>query len=178
MKNEYSDGKTRAVIYGSNLAFPVIEGAINGIFETSLKGFSNPYGAILFGGMDLLGKLTNKVKESKLLRMTKLVGAMGYASFTIGDIFSISNGNYFGAISLPFDVSMTYQLGKDVFDFYNKPENDLVEDIKGIGKNIEEKIDGIQDKKFLRFGETKKYGFKKGLLRTRISEESEENLSQ
>lgn len=112
---------SKILIYGGNFIFPSLTNILRNNTSISLNpNLANPYGAIFYGGLDLLGTLSDKIKESTFTRLAKVAGFGYYGVSTSLDLFSIAGGNYNGFAELPFDMSMAYQLGKDVFSAYGR----------------------------------------------------------
>jgi len=145
MGKSYSDTKTRATIYIGNIAFSALTGIANKTVGTAIKtGLSNPYGAVFYGVVDVIGRLSDKVKNSMFVRMVKIGGAVYYTGSTVADCFSMANGNLNAAASFPFDASMAYQLGKDVFEHYKEQNNDITEDISSLFGKAKERVSKIK----------------------------------
>ena len=117
----------RTAIYMSNVIVPGIASLIR------LAGFKGAWGvnvggALFYGGLDLLGAISPRIKDSRFNRLTKLVGTLAYATKTVVDIGTLAiNKDYSSIVDLAMDIPMTFQLGKDTYDLYNG--KDLVTDL-------------------------------------------------
>jgi len=140
--NVSKDNKRKISIYGINAltpsaikffkSFPDIASTIQktpALDKILDGGFANPFGAVFFGALDLVGGLSKKVRESRATRLPKVAGLAFYGVQFGFDVISIASGNYEDIAKLFFDGSMTYQLGKDSFEDYSKSGNDLLTDI-------------------------------------------------
>lgn len=124
---------TRAAIYGTNFLTPSFINFISRIVSRTqaldkIASSANPYGAMFFGGLDLLGLVSGRVANSRFTRMAKLAGAGFYGLSTLADILSIASGEYSSLVNLPFDASIAYQLGRDTVENYGG--NDIVDDVR------------------------------------------------
>lgn len=137
------DTKRKIGIYGVNLLTPSIIGflkntpKISGVVSKvsgldKIASAAHPFGAVFFGGLDLVGALSSKVKNSKFTRLAQFAGAGWYGISTVTDLFSIAGGDYMSFANLFFDASMTYQLGRDTANNYKK--YDLWTDLTKWGK--------------------------------------------
>ena len=136
MGKPYKDGKRRAGIYLENLISSPLIGIINGGLDATIKlCLTNTAGAVFYGGLDILGGFSDKIRESKFTRVSKLIGAAYFGGFTTFDLVSIAVGDYNAAVNLLFDAPMTYQLVKDNFDYYGQPGKELLDDFSFI-KNL------------------------------------------
>jgi hypothetical protein len=79
---------------------------------------ANPYGAIIFGGLEMASAISDKIKNFPLTRLAKAGGAGWYGVSTICDLFAVAKGDYKSLVNLVFDGSMAYQLGKDTLENY------------------------------------------------------------
>lgn len=133
------DVKTKIGIYGTNFIVPSLSNFLQNapkISEVTSKipgldviaSAANPWGALGFGALDLIGSISDKIKDSKFTRLAKVGGAAFYGVKTLMDLGSIAGGDYNSFIDLVFDGSMTYQLGKDTAENYSG--RDLVDDLK------------------------------------------------
>ena len=132
------DTKRRIGIYGTNFLTPSlvdflkntpriseVASKIPGLDE--LASSANPYGAAFYGTLNIVGRLSDKIKNSRFTRLPQLIGAIYYGANTIVDLFSIAEGNSTLFPNFAFDASMLYQLGKDTLDNYR--EIDLLDDL-------------------------------------------------
>jgi len=123
--------REKIITYGSNvLANPIIN--LVKPFKEALGNPGNLYGGLFYGGLDLASELSPKLKNSAFTGLAKVVGRGVFGIKSIAGFFSVCNGNYDSLIELPFDVSMTYQLGKDTFSRYGegRGRKDILEDVK------------------------------------------------
>ena len=90
---------------------------------------ANPIGAAYFGILDILGSFSDRIKNSRFTRVSKVAGLGIYGTQTVLDIFSVANGNYEDITKLLFDMSMTYQLGRDSAEAYNGRGKDFLSDL-------------------------------------------------
>jgi len=136
------DNKRKTGIYGINAltpsaisffkSFPDIASTIQktpALDKILNPNFANPFGAVFFGALDLVGGLSKKIRESKFTRLPKVAGLGFYGVQSAFDVISIASGNYEDVAKLFFDGSMTYQLGKDSFEAYGTGGKDLWTDI-------------------------------------------------
>lgn len=140
------EAKTKVGIYGLNFITPSaikfvktlpnaskvateIFGRHAAGLANKISGASNPFGALYFGVLDLIGGVSEKVKYSKLTRLSKAAGAAFYGVQSVYDLVSIAHGDYSKIVDLPFDASMAFQLGKDTAKNYGDGVNDLWEDV-------------------------------------------------
>ena len=137
-----ADTKRKATIYSINFLTP---SAINFIksFSSAAKtiknipalekildtNIANPIGAAYFGVLDILGAFSDKIKNSKFTRLSKVAGLGIYGTQTALDIFSIANGNYQDIAKLFYDGSMAYVLGKESSKAYVGGKQDLWKDL-------------------------------------------------
>jgi hypothetical protein len=132
------DDRRRIGIYGVNFLTPSFIGFLKNTPKISevankipgldkIASSANPYGAMLFGALDIAGRLSNKIKNNRFMRLSQLAGAGFYGVSTILDLFSIAEGDYTSSANLFFDASMAYQLGRDTADKYRG--QDLVDDL-------------------------------------------------
>lgn len=133
---------SKTLIYGGNFIFPSLAKILNEKAKLAINpSLANPYGAVFYAGLDLLGTLSGKIKDSAFTRLSKAAGFGYYGISTAADLFSIAGGDYKDFAQLPFDVSMAYQLGKETFGIYdgNSISKDLIS-IKDSCKKLVEKI--------------------------------------
>ena len=132
------DTKIKGIIYGGNFVFPSLTNVLRNNAPISINpNIANPYGAVFFGGLDLLGMLSNKIRESTFTRLSKLAGFGYYTLSTLSDLISIAGGDYGNFTHLPFDVSIAYQLGKDTFSSYSSKKS-ISDDIVSVVKSVRE----------------------------------------
>lgn len=131
--------KNKIGIYGANFLVPNVIGFLQNTPQISsiaksipglenLANSANPYGALGFGVLDIVGKISPHIKNSKFTRLAQLGGAAYYGISSVLDVFSIAKGDYASFTNLLFDSSMAYQLGKDTFKNY-QGSNDFFRDI-------------------------------------------------
>jgi len=124
--------KIKTGIYGINLLAPATMSLASKVEAFSQLGrfteSANPIGAIIYGAMDIAGSLSQRIKNSKPVRLSQLAGAGYYAASTINDLFYIASGYHGKTADLAFDALMTYQLGKDTAQKYRSI--DLVDDLE------------------------------------------------
>lgn len=136
--------KRKIGIYGTNLLTPSVINFLKSTPKIStvvnkvpgldkIASAANPFGAALFGALDIAGGLSSKIKNSKFTRLLQLSGAGFYGVSTIADVFSIAGGDYASLANLVFDGSMAYQLVKDTAKNYSG-KADLVDDLTKWGK--------------------------------------------
>lgn len=146
MKNINNKTRNRIAIYGGNFFGNSLGNLVN------LK-IGNPTGAILYGSLDILSKLSKKVKSNKLTRLLKAGGLAYYGASSISDLWSFANSDYSQIAQFPFNASMAYQLGKDTLDTYGATTmNSFVKDVKDTGRYLRDKVSnlkGIGNKKRL-----------------------------
>lgn len=125
------DTKRKIGIYGGNALTPSIINFLKNTPRISdvaskipgldkIASSANPFGAIFFGALDLMGELSPRIKNTKFTRFLQLGGAGLYGVRTIVDLFSIAGGEHGSLINLVFDASMAYQLGRDTANNYKK----------------------------------------------------------
>ncbi len=117
----------KKVTYISNIVVPGITSLIK-----SAKGLKGPLsanfgGAIFYSGLDLLSGISDRIKESKFTRLSKLVGTIGYSGKAVLDVYRIANQDYEAIVDFILDIPMAYQLGKDTCENYKG--NDLLDDL-------------------------------------------------
>ena len=117
----------KVLVYGGNIAGRALGNLVH------LK-IGHPVGAIFYGGLDILGRFSNKIKSSKYNRLAKCAGAIGYSASTIINLFSTLKGDYRSILQLPFDASMAYVLLTDSFDSYKS--NNVFRDIKEVKGDV------------------------------------------
>lgn len=121
--------KKRNGIYGANFIIPSLVNFLKNtprISEVANKipgldkiaSSANPYGAAFYGLLNIAGRFSDRIKSSRLTRLSELAGSVFYGASTIADMFSIAEGDYTALANLLFDGSMTYQLGKDASKDY------------------------------------------------------------
>ncbi|MDP3986740.1 MAG: hypothetical protein Q8P81_00770 [Nanoarchaeota archaeon] len=124
--------KVRTGIYGINLLAPAtmsLASKIEAFFQLGrLTESANPIGAVIYGAIDIAGSLSQRIKDSKPVRLSKLAGAGYYAASAINDLFYIASGYHDKTADFAFDALMTYQLGKDTAQEYRNI--DLVDDLE------------------------------------------------
>jgi len=109
------------------------------------NSIGNAYGAIGFATLDVLSK-----KNKKFKRLTKFGGYLWYVGEGIYDLTSAltdqeNAGVHLGNFAL--DVSMAYQLGKDMGSLYRELDTQSKDDKKsGISKDLEEIVSFIKEK--------------------------------
>ncbi|MGY4884513.1 MAG: hypothetical protein ACP5NZ_02955 [Nanobdellota archaeon] len=139
-----NDTKRKVGVYGTNLGVPSLVGLLKdtpvigesiakipsstAVLDT-VRDAANPYGAIVFGAIDLAGALSKKIRDSKFTRLSHVAGAGIYGVRTISDLFSIANGDYESLTNLFFDGLMVYSLSKDSFKHYKGTGKDLWDDL-------------------------------------------------
>ncbi len=128
IKQKHRGRKTRAWVYGGNLAAG-ISGSILGF------NWGNPIGALIYGGLDIASHYFDQVRVHPLTRVAKLAGAVGWGLKSLYDVGNLFLGDVGSLIDLPFDLSMAYQLGVDSKDSYNKKYS-LEEDLGTIRENV------------------------------------------
>lgn len=99
-----------------------VAGQIPGL--NRIASSANPYGAMVFGGLELASAISDKIKNFPLTRLAKVGGAGWYGIETICDLFSVANGDYKSLVNLVFDASMAYQLGRDSLESYTEKKAD------------------------------------------------------
>ena len=110
----------KALIYGGNFVFPSLSRILNENTKLIINpNLANPYGAMFYAGLDLLGILSDKIKDNTFTKLSKVAGFGYYGISTASDLFSIADGKYESFANLPFDASMAYQLGKETFGIYD-----------------------------------------------------------
>jgi hypothetical protein len=139
------DDRMRLKIYGTNFLTP---SAIGLLRNTPLlknlttlpgvdyiSGAAHPYAALFYGGLDALGRVSSRIKNSLFTRVAHAGGAGVFGLASVLDVFSIAGGDFGSIINLGFDASMAYQLGKDTLEDYSRGE-DLVEDLDGVRNRV------------------------------------------
>lgn len=127
------DTKEKIVVYGTNFLTPSFIKLINNLNRgrgdlEKISDVANPFGAVIFGALDIAGALSAKIKNSKFTRLTQFVGASYYGVSSIMDVFSIAGGEYKFFANLAFDSSMAYCLIKDTVNNY-RGKKDLLDDL-------------------------------------------------
>jgi len=115
---------TKPVIYGTNF----LVGAVGKKFGYSL---GNPFGAFFYGALDLAGFLSEKIHDNRYSRLMKLGGFLNYGSRSLINLYNLENFP-----DLIFDLSMAYQLGKDIIEEFSLEGNDFIEDVQDVAKDI------------------------------------------
>lgn len=129
----------KTTIYGTNFLTPSFINLISGLVGRTqalnkIASSANPYGAMFFGALDLLGLVSGRIANSRFTRMTKLAGAGFYGLSTLADVLSLAGGEYSSFVNLPFDASMAYQLGRDTIENYGS--NDIVDDVRDTVRSV------------------------------------------
>src|SRR3989344_985139 len=127
-------------IYSANY-FPEL---LSNLYEAKTS-IGNAYGAIGFAALDVLSR-----KNEKFKRLTKVGGYFWYVGEGIYDLTSAlidqeNIGAHLGNFAL--DVSMAYQLGKDMSSLYKSLDTQSKKDKKyGISKDFNEVVSLIKEK--------------------------------
>lgn len=128
--------KLKNTTYIANtLTKPVVTGVDSllktGLFEAvpnlNLGNWANVYGGLAFGALHFLGKISNRIEDSKFSRLFKLAGTGLYTGQFVYDLVHLSNGSWEYLPKSVLDGLMLYSLGKDTIESYGtrKLENDL-----------------------------------------------------
>ena len=120
--------KIKGIVYGSNL---VVNPVINVVgAQSALGNPGNPFGAAVFGALDVISYFLPSLKTNKYVGVGKVIGGVYYS------LSSVMNGINGNLLDLPFDASMAYQLIVDSMEIYKK--RNLKSDFKEIGKKGKE----------------------------------------
>jgi hypothetical protein len=148
MAKTSNDNGKKIMIYGGNFLFPSLVKFLGSHSKISINpNIANPYGAAIFGALDVLGEVSDKIKNHWFTGLSKAAGFGWYGIATASDLMSIAGGKYENFANLPFDASMAYQLGRDTFSSYTgkKLMADITSAVKA-ARAIPGKIDGLQKK--------------------------------
>ena len=120
--------KSKSIIYGGNF----VAGAIGKVFDYNL---ANPYAAIAYGTLDVLGEVSDKFRNSVFPKLANTGGAMFFGVSAINDLVSILNQDYSALAQLPFDASMALQLSANTSELFGENNEGIVEGLRKFGKN-------------------------------------------
>jgi hypothetical protein len=142
--------KVKIAIYGSNLLIPSAASFIHNValgipILKRISNSANPYGAVFYGALDLVGGLSKKIKNSRFTKLSKLVGAGYYGTSAVIDLFSIAGGDSQSLANFIFDASMVYQLGKETAENYSGQE--ILDEFKGITDTAKGLIGKLKESK-------------------------------
>jgi hypothetical protein len=144
---------SKVLVYGANALYMPAANFINNNIHLGLNsGVANPAGAVFYSALDILGHFSPKIRNGKFSRLSKIAGAVWYGGKTATKAWGFAHGNYNLIWSLPFDISMAYQLMKDSVANYSN--HSFAEDVKSVyngGMNLADragtKIDDYMDKR-------------------------------
>ncbi|GIU68291.1 MAG: hypothetical protein KatS3mg001_141 [Candidatus Pacearchaeota archaeon] len=149
-----SQTKLRTLVYGTNFIIPSAVNLLRRFVEVpgflnralnKMSDAANSYGAVIFGTLDIIGSFSEDFRESKYTRLSKVGGLCFYGISTVADAFSIANGDYNSYVSLPFNASMAYTLGRDVANIYKGKR--LIKDLEGVVNDVGDFFGKIKNKK-------------------------------
>ena len=111
-------------IYGGNFAARPLGNLIK-----SGSNIGNPYGAIVYGLIDIFRGADSRIANSKYIRLLEAIGGTAYTAKTIVNLVSLAKGDSEALLDLPFNASMAYEIVKNAVEDYQgtNPVRDIKE---------------------------------------------------
>ncbi len=128
MRQSYiTPNKQSLAIYGSNF----LGGLVPDLGDYLNKGYFNPLGALVFGGINIAKRIHDKVDNS-YVRLFELGGAVYYTGSAVSNFLSVLDGKVGGLGAGFMDGLMAYQLLKNEGVLNNLMTGRTKEDLKKV----------------------------------------------